>query len=110
MDLAAINIQRGHDLGLPTLNQTREALGLTPYSELPVKSPAIRELSAPGEKSLRALTKLISGLEGCRRDMPQVPWSVRPSSRLLPINSQALRDGDRCFWYQEQGFDAQYPL
>jgi peroxidase len=32
MDLAAINIQRGHDLGLGTLNQTREALGLTPYT------------------------------------------------------------------------------
>ena len=32
MDLAAINIQRGHDLGLGTLNQTREALGLAPYT------------------------------------------------------------------------------
>ena len=32
MDLAAINIQRGHDLGLGTLNETREALGLTPYT------------------------------------------------------------------------------
>ena len=32
IDLAAINIQRGHDLGLGTLNQTREALGLTPYT------------------------------------------------------------------------------
>jgi Animal haem peroxidase len=32
MDLAAINIQRGHDLGLGTLNETREALHLTPYA------------------------------------------------------------------------------
>ncbi len=32
IDLAAINIQRGHDLGLGTLNQTREALGLKPYT------------------------------------------------------------------------------
>ena len=32
VDLAAINIQRGHDLGLGTLNQTREALKLTPYT------------------------------------------------------------------------------
>jgi peroxidase len=33
MDLAAINIQRGHDLGLGTLNETRAALGLTPYTD-----------------------------------------------------------------------------
>ena len=32
MDLAAVNIQRGHDLGLGTLNETREALHLTPYT------------------------------------------------------------------------------
>ena len=30
MDLAAINVARGHDLGLGTLNETRAALGLTP--------------------------------------------------------------------------------
>ena len=32
MDLAAINIERGRDLGLGTLNETRVALGLDPYT------------------------------------------------------------------------------
>jgi peroxidase len=33
-DLAAINIERGHDLGLGTLNETRGALGLPPTPRL----------------------------------------------------------------------------
>src|SRR6185369_10651103 len=33
LDLAAINIQRAHDLGLGTLNQTRVALGFAAYTD-----------------------------------------------------------------------------
>ena len=33
LDLIAIDIQRERDLGLGTLNETREALGLTPYTD-----------------------------------------------------------------------------
>ncbi|TMJ91221.1 MAG: peroxidase [Alphaproteobacteria bacterium] len=104
-DLAAINIQRGHDLGLGTLNQTRVALGLEPYSSFE------QITSDPG--TLQALKEAYGSVDNV--DL----WTGGLSENHLPgamvgqtfgaiiaTQFENLRDGDR-LWFQNQGFDAQ---
>jgi hypothetical protein len=103
-DLAAINIQRGHDLGLGTLNETRSALGLTPYT-------SFEQLTDdPGTLTALYATFL---------DINQVDlWTGGLSEHHMPgamigetfgtiIANQfeALRDGDR--FYFENALDKQ---
>ena len=103
-DLASINIQRGRDLGLPTLNETRIALGLNPYA-------SIAELTSD--------TATAAGLTAAYGTIDAVElWAGGLSENLVPgaflgetfqtivaEQFRVLRDGDR-FYYQNQGFDA----
>ncbi|HYF08546.1 MAG TPA: peroxidase family protein [Acetobacteraceae bacterium] len=102
-DLAALNIQRGRDVGLPTLNGAREAMGLAPYTDF----AQITDDAA----TVAALRSVFTSVEEV--DL----WTGGLSERLVPggfvgetfaaiIRAQftALRDGDR-FWYESQGFD-----
>ena len=104
MDLAAINIQRGRDLGLGTLNETREALGLREYTRF----EQITDDRGDGE-ALQA---------GVRQRRQRGPVDRRPRRSGTPGGAmlgetfqtiiadqfEALRDGDR-YWYQGVGFD-----
>ncbi len=105
MDLAAINIQRGRDLGLGTLNETRIALGLTPYS-------SIDDLT--DDSGTAAALKLAYGNDVNKIDL----WTGGLSEThaagamlgetfqvIIAHQFEALRDGDR-LWYENQGFDA----
>ena len=98
MDLAAINIARGHDLGLGTLNETRAALGLTPYT-------TFEQLTAdPGT---------LAGLKATFTSIDQVDlWTGGLSEHHMPgamigetfgliiaHQFEALRDGDQ-FYYE----------
>ncbi|MBV1796785.1 peroxidase family protein [Siccirubricoccus sp. G192] len=103
-DLAAINIQRGRDLGLPTLNQMRAVLGLDPYADF---------------AEITADAGTIAGLRAAYGSVDAIDlWTGGLSEALLPGSFlgetfgsilarqfTALRDGDR-LWYQNQGFDA----
>jgi peroxidase len=105
-DLAAVNIQRGRDFGLATLNGTRAALGLAPYTEF--------EQITGDAATVEALRTAFGG------DVDLIDlWTGGLSEKLTPgtflgetfgliVARQftALRDGDR-LWYQNQGFDAE---
>ncbi|TDH59380.1 peroxiredoxin [Dankookia rubra] len=104
IDLAAINIQRGRDLGLPHLNEMREALHLTPYHDF-------------GEITDDAGT--VAALRDVYGSVDQVDlWTGGLAESVMPgafvgetfgviIADQfaRLRDGDR-LWWENQGFDA----
>jgi hypothetical protein len=105
-DLAVVNIQRARDMGLETLNGTRKALGLEPYTDF--------DQVTGDEATAAALREAFGG------DVDAVDlWTGGISERLVPggfvgptfaavISRQfeALRDGDR-LWYENAGFDAE---
>ena len=105
IDLAAINIRRAHDLGLGTLNQTREALGLTPYTTFdqvssdPVTAAALKEAYV----SVDAIDLWTGGLAE-----DHVAGSVVGSTfgKIIGDQFTALRDGDR-YYFENQNFDRQ---
>ena len=105
VDLAAINIQRGHDLGLGTLNQTREALKLTPYTSFDQISsdPATAAALEQAYGSVDAIDLWTGGLAE-----DHVAGGVIGSTFAKIIGDQftALRDGDQ-YYFENQGFDKQ---
>ncbi|MFG3593576.1 peroxidase family protein [Bradyrhizobium sp. RDI18] len=104
LDLAAINIQRARDLGLGTLNQTREALGLEPYTDF---------------SQITSDPETLAGLKAAYGNVNNVGlWTGGLSENhvagalvgetfqaIITMQFEALRDGDR-FWFENQGFDS----
>lgn len=103
MDLAAINIQRGRDLGLGTLNQTRLALGLkayTSFSEISADAATAAALQT-AYGSVDAVELWIGGLAERHVGGGMVGETFQ---RIIAQQFQNLRDGD-AYWYKNQGFD-----
>jgi peroxidase len=104
IDLAAINIRRAHDLGLGTLNQTREALGLDPYASFEEVSSNPETVAALklAYRNVDAIDLWTGGLAENHLD-----GAVGPTfGRILSDQFTALRDGDRLY-FENQGFDRQ---
>ena len=103
MDLASINLQRGRDLGLGTLNETRIALGLKPYTSF-----AAITSDAATAAALKAAYGDVNNVElwiGGLAENHLPGAMVGPTFDLIISQQfQNLRDGDR-LWYQNQGFD-----
>lgn len=104
MDLAAINIQRGRDLGLGTLNQTRVSLGLKAYrsfSEITGDAGTAAALQT-AYGTVDAVELWVGGLAERHVGGGMVGETFQ---RIIAKQFQNLRDGD-AYWYQNQGFDA----
>lgn len=103
IDLAAINIQRGHDLGLGTLNQTREALGLTPYTSFDQIS-SDPQTAAALQKAYGNVDAIDLWTGGLSED--HAPGGVIGSTfgKIIADQFTALRDGDRLY-FENQNFD-----
>jgi hypothetical protein len=103
MDLASINLQRGRDLGLGTLNETRIALGLKPY-----KSFAAITSDAATAAALQAaygdVNKVELWIGGLAENHQPGAMVGQTFGAIISQQFQNLRDGDR-LWYQNQGFD-----
>lgn len=104
LDLASINLQRGRDLGLGTLNETRVALGLKPYTSFAaITSDAAT--AAALQAAYGDVNKVELWIGGLAEN--HVPGAMvgQTFDVIIAQQFQNLRDGDR-LWYQNQGFDA----
>jgi peroxidase len=103
MDLAAINIERGRDLGLGTLNETRVALGLTPYTSFNqiTSDPQTAANLATAYGSVDKVDLWTGGLAEDHVSGAMVGETFRT---IIADQFEALRDGDR-LWFENQGFD-----
>jgi peroxidase len=104
VDLIAIDIQRERDVGLATLNKTRQALGLKPYTSFAqvTSDPVLQANLANVYGSVDNLDLFIGGLA----EDHAVGASVGPTFQaIIAIQFKSLREGDRFFW-MNQGFDS----
>jgi peroxidase len=101
-DLIAIDILRERDLGVPTLNQTRTALGLSPYTSFDqiTSDPTIQSDLASIYGTPDKLDLFVGGLAETK-----VPGAdVGPAFQAVIAHQfEVLRDGDPLF-YLNQGF------
>ncbi len=102
IDLMAIDIQRERDLSLPTLNETRSALGLAPYTSFAQLSsdPTIQTLYAANYADIGHVDLFMGGLAE-----DHTAGSVGPTfGAIIADQFSRLRAGDQ-FWWQNQGFN-----
>ncbi len=99
MDLAVLNIQRGRDHGLGTLNDVRKALGLKPYirygqitSDRKIRRALRKTYGRGNARNLDLFTGVLA------EDI--VPGALVGETQvaLFKLQFEALRDGDRFYW------------
>jgi peroxidase len=103
MDLAAINIERGRDLGLGTLNETRVALGLAAYTSFD-QITSDPQTAANLATAFGSVDKVDLWTGGLAEDHVAGAMVGETFRFIIGDQFEALRDGDR-LWFENQGFD-----
>jgi peroxidase len=105
MDLIAIDVQRERDLGIGTLNQTRQALGLTPYTSFAqlTSDPTVASTLQSQFGSIDNVDLFLGGLAENHAPGADVGQTFQT---IIADQFTALRTGDQFFW-QNEGFDPQ---
>jgi peroxidase len=106
MDLAAINIQRGRDLGIESFNDVRAALGLAKYTSFDQITHDAATVAALKQAYNNDIDSVDTWTGGLAEDPVNGGMVGQTFSRIIAMQFEDLRDGDR-FWYQNQGFDQQ---
>ena len=97
-DLAALNIQRGRDHGLPDYNTVREAYGLprvTSFAQISA-TPAVQQALEATYGSVDKVDLWVGGL--AEKHLPGSSLGAT-FTRIIVDQFRRLRDGDR-YWYQ----------
>ena len=105
MDLASLNIQRGRDHGLPSLNDARRHLELAPYTsflQLAGGDTELAEQLASVYESVDQLDLWIGGLAEQHVDGAMVGETFH---KVLADQFTRLRDGDRFFYLNDRVMD-----
>jgi len=98
IDLAALNIQRGRDHGLPDYNQCRVDYGLTPNSSFSEIS-SVTETQRRLEKAYGSVDLIDPWVGGLAEDHHVSAQIGELFFHVLKDQFERLRDGDR-FWYE----------
>ena len=97
LDLAALNITRGRERGIPDLNTIRLALGLTPYTEFSQinSDPGVYQVLEDLYGDINEIDSWVGFL--CEEPMPN---SILGETLTLILSEQfqRLRDGDRFYF------------
>ena len=102
LDLAAINIQRGRDLGLSLLNDTREYFGLERHDDFgDITSDA--ETVAAMRATYTSVDQVDLWTGGLAEEV-HTGFIGETFGHIVADQFARLRDGDR-LWYENQGFD-----
>ncbi|MGK7944176.1 MAG: peroxidase family protein, partial [Microcystaceae cyanobacterium] len=100
-DLASVNIERGRDVGLGSLNEVRIGLGLSPYSSFAEIStnPIIVDRLSTIYDSVDDIDLWLGGLA----ENPYNPYGILGETFAIIIKEQftRLRDGDRFFYLND---------
>ncbi len=108
-DLASLNIQRGRDHGLPTLNDTREALGLSRYNSFYELTNSDEDLAAKFASVYESVDDVDLWIGGLAERHVNDSLVGETFHAILTDQFARLRDGDRFFYLNDKNLNSLVP-